>query len=161
MNILEDIKIKEGDIGLFEFQIKRGVIDENEIDDDDVQSLVNKLKNLCNDNKHKEACELLLPKLAFEFEPSDLDDEPDLFFADTDYIELECSRDNTSVKISYDDELMVSISVNFEIPLNAGISKTELKEYLPESGAWAVASASPGWLYAASDGDNVWFKGVK
>ena len=41
---MEDLKIKEGDIGLFEFQIKRGVVDENEIEDDDVQSLVNKLK---------------------------------------------------------------------------------------------------------------------
>ena len=114
---MEDLKIKEGDIGLFEFQIKRGVVDENEIEDEDVQSLVDKLKKLCSDN--------------------------------------------TSVKISYDDELMVTISVNFEIPLNADISTNKLEEYLPESGAWAVASASPGWIYAASDGDNVWFKGVK
>ena len=89
--------------------------------------------------------------------------QPEFFIksADTDYIELECSSDNTSVKISYDDELMVTISVNFEIPLNADISTNKLEEYLPESGAWAVASASPGWIYAASDGDNVWFKGVK
>ena len=50
---MENLKIKEGDIGLFEFQIKRGVVDENEIEDDDVQSLVDKLKNLCSDNKHK------------------------------------------------------------------------------------------------------------
>jgi len=57
--------------------------------------------------------------------------------------------------------LMVTVSVIFEIPLNADISTTKLEEYLPESGAWAVASASPGWIYAASDGDNVWFKGVK
>ena len=154
---MEDLKIKEGDIGLFEFQIKRGVVDGNEIDDDDVQSLVNKLKKLCNDNKHKEACELLLPNLSFEFDPSDLDDDPNQFFADTDYIKLECTNNNTSVKVSYNDELMVTISVNFEIPLNAGISTTELEEYLPESGAWTVASASPGWIYAASDGDNVWF----
>ena len=33
---MEDLKIKEGDIGLFEFQIKRGVVDENEIDDETV-----------------------------------------------------------------------------------------------------------------------------
>ena len=32
---MEDLKIKEGDIGLFEFQIKRGVVDENEIEDED------------------------------------------------------------------------------------------------------------------------------
>ena len=158
---MENLKIKEGDIGLFEFQIKRGVVDENEIDDDDVQSLVDKLKKLCSDDKHKEACELLIPNLSFEFDPSDLDDDPDRFFANTDYIEIECTIGNTSVKISYDDELMVTVSVIFEIPLNADISTNKLEEYLPESGAWAVASASPGWIYAASDGDNVWFKGVK
>ena len=62
---MEDFKIKEGDIGLFEFQIKRGVVDENEIEDEDVQSLVDKLKKLCRDNKHKDACELLLPNLSF------------------------------------------------------------------------------------------------
>ena len=40
---MEDFKIKEGDVGLFEFQIKRGVVDENEIEEEDVQSLVDKL----------------------------------------------------------------------------------------------------------------------
>ena len=40
---MENLKIKEGDIGLFEFQIKRGVVDENEIEEEDVQSLVDKL----------------------------------------------------------------------------------------------------------------------
>ena len=37
---MEDLKIKEGDIGLFEFQIKRGVVDENEIEE------LNKYKSL-------------------------------------------------------------------------------------------------------------------
>lgn len=158
---VDDFEIKEGDIGLFEFQIKRGLVDEDEIDDDDVQSLVDELKNLCDDGKHVEACKLLLPNLSFEFDPSQLDDDPDRFFADTDYVEFECSDGNTSVKISNDDGLVVTISVMFEIPLNSGISTTQLAEYLPESGAWSVASASPGWIYAASDGDNVWFTGVK
>ncbi len=78
-----------------------------------------------------------------------------------DYIEFECSSENTSIKIGYDDCLVVTISVQFEIPLNAGISTAELAEYLPDSGAWASASASPGWGYACSDGDNVWFLGIK
>ena len=78
-----------------------------------------------------------------------------------DYIEFECTSENTSVKIGYDDCLIVTISVQFEIPLNGGISTAELAEYLPDSGAWASASASPGWGYAGSDGDNVWFLGIK
>ena len=142
-------------------QIKRGLVDEDEIDDEDVQNLVDELKQLCENENYKEAANLLLSNLSFEFGPDELDDDPERFFASTDYIEFECSSENTSVKIGYDDCLVVTISVQFEIPLNAGISTAELVEYLPDSGAWASASASPGWGYAGSDGDNVWFLGIK
>ena len=157
----EDIETNEGDIGLFEFQIKRGCVDEDEIEDEDVQKLVDELKQLCDDENYEEAANLLLSNLSFEFGPDELDDDPERFFATTDYIEFECSSENTSVKVGYDDSLIVTISVQFEIPLNGGISTAELTEYLPESGAWASASASPGWGYSESDGDNVRFLGIK
>ena len=158
---VEDVETKDGDIGLFEFQIKRGLVDEDEIEDEDVQKLIDELKQLCEDENYEEAANLLLSNLSFEFGPDQLDDDPERFFANTDYIEFECSSENTSIKIGYDDCLVVTISVQFEIPLNAGISTAELAEYLPDSGAWASASASPGWGYAGSDGDNVWFLGIK
>ena len=158
---VDDVETNEGDIGLFEFQIKRGLVDEDQIEDEDVQNLVDELKQLCDDENYKEAANLLLSNLSFEFGPGDLDDDPEVFFANTEYIEFECSSENTSVKIGYDDCLIVTISVQFEIPLNGGISTAELAEYLPDSGAWASASASPGWGYAGSDGDNVWFLGIK
>lgn len=158
---LSDVETNEGDIGLFELQIKRGIVEEDGIDDEDVQTLVHKLKKLCEANSYEEAADLLLANLSFEFGPDELDDDPERFFASTDYIEFECSSENTSVKIGYDDCLVVTISVQFEVPLNAGISTAELAEYLPDSGAWASATASPGWGYAGSDGDNVWFLGIK
>lgn len=158
---VEDVETSDGDIGLFEFQIKRGLVDEDEIEDEDVEKLVDELKQLCEDENYEEAANLLLSNLSFEFGPGDLDDDPERFFATTDYIEFECSSENTSVKIGYDECLIVTISVQFEIPLNGGISTAELAEYLPDSGAWASASASPGWGYAGSDGDNVWFLGIK
>jgi len=158
---VDDVETNEGDIGLFEFQIKRGLVDEDEIDDEDVQNLVDELKQLCENEKYNEAASLLLSNLSFEFGPDELDDDPERFFASTDYIEFECSSKNTSVKIGYDDCLVVTISVQFEVPLNAKISTADLSEYLPDSGAWASASASPGWGYAGSDGDNVWFLGIK
>ncbi len=158
---IDDVETNEGDIGLFEFQIKRGLVDEDQIEDEDVQNLVDELKQLCDDENYEEATKLLLSNLSFEFGPGDLDDDPEVFFASTEYIEFECSSENTSVKIGYDDCLIVTISVQFEIPLNGGISTAELAEYLPDSGAWASASASPGWGYAGSDGDNVWFLGIK
>ena len=158
---VEDVETTDGDIGLFEFQIKRGLVDEDEIEDEDVQNLVDELKQLCEAENYEEAANLLLSNLSFEFGPDELDDDPERFFANTDYIEFECTSENTSVKIGYDDCLIVTISVQFEIPLNGGISTAELAEYLPDSGAWASASASPGWGYAGSDGDNVWFLGIK
>ena len=60
-----------------------------------------------------------------------------------------------------DDCLVVTISVQFEIPLSAGISTAEPAEYLPDSDALANASASPEWGYMGSDGDNAWFLGIK
>jgi hypothetical protein len=158
---VDDVETDEGDIGLFEFQIKRGLVDEDEIDDEDVQNLIDELKQLCEDENYEGAANLLLSNLSLEFGPDQLDDGPERFFANTDYIEFECTSENTSVKIGYDDCLVVTISVQFEIPLNAGISTLELAEYLPASGAWASASASPGWGYSGSDGDNVWFLGIK
>jgi len=158
---IENISTEAGAVGQFEFQIKRGLVDEDNIDDEELQELVDELKNLCDDGDNQAACELLLPNLSFEFDPSQLDDDPEQFFSDTNYIELECNDSNTSVKVGNDDGLTVTIAVKFEIPLNEGISTTELSEYLPESGAWSAASVSPGWGYAASDGDNVWFIGLK
>jgi len=158
---IEDVETNEGDIGLFEFQIKRGLVDEDEIEDEDVQKLVDELKQLCDDENYEEAAKLLLSNLSFEFGPDELDDDPERFFAKTDYIEFQCSSENTSVKVGYDESLIVTISVQFEIPLNGGISTAELAEYLPDSGAWAAASVSPGWGYSGSDGDNVWFVGIK
>ena len=158
---VEDSETAEGDIGLFEFQIKRGYVDEDEIDDEDVQNLAEELTQLCKGNKHEKAAELLLSNLSFEFGPDELDDDPERFFSSTDYIEFECSSENTSVKIGYDEGLVVTVTVQFEIPLNGDVSTGELVEYLPDSGAWAIANVSPGWGYTESDGENVWFLGIK
>lgn len=158
---VEGVETSEGDIGLFEFQIKRGLVNEDEIEDEDVQKLFDELKQLCETKNSEEASKLLLSNLAFEFGPDELDDDPERFFANTDYIEFECSNKNTSVRVGYDDCLIVTIVVQFEIPLKAGVSSAELSEYIPDSGAWASASASPGWAYSESDGDNVRFIGLK
>jgi len=158
---IEDIETQEGDIGLFEFQIKRGLVDEENLDDEEIADLVNELKELCENEEFEMAATLLLPKLSFEFGTDQLDDDPGEFFADLDYIEIECTEDNTSVKVGSDGDLVVTISVQFEIPLQAGISTQNLADYLPDSGAWAAASVSPGWGYSGSDGDNVWFVGIK
>ena len=160
---VEDIETQEGDIGIFEFQIKRGYVDEEAIEDDEVRELVSDLKSLCESEDFEAATKLLLPSLSFEFGPDELDDEPEKYFSDLDYIEFGSTNENTSVKVGVDGEgdLLVTITVQFEIALNAGISTSELEEYLPDSGAWAVASASPGWGYFESDGENVRFLGLK
>ena len=160
---VEDVEAQEGDIGLFEFQIKRGYVDEEAIEDDEVRELVSDLKSLCESEDFEAATKLLMQSLSFEFGPDELDDEPEKYFSDLDYIEFECTNENTSVKVGVDGEgdLLVTITVQFEIALNAGISTGELEAYLPDSGAWAAASASPGWGYYESDGENIRFLGLK
>ena len=151
------------DIGLFEFQIKRGYVDEDSIEDDELKELVTKLKALCAEEDFESASKLLMTSLSFEFGPDELDDDPEKYFSDLDYIEFECTDENTAIKVGIDDEgaLLVTITVKFEIALEAGISISELEDYLSESGAWAAASASPGWGYFESDGENVRFLGLK
>ena len=148
-------------IGLFSFQVKRGIVNEEEIDDEETGELIEQLKKLCAEGKHEEAVRILTPRLSFEFDPSQCDDDPDQYFADTDYFEFECTSENTHVRIGYDDYLVATIEVGFEIPLNEGVSTADLCEYIPECGAWAAASVTPGWYWSGSDGDNVWFLGLK
>ena len=159
----EDVETTEGDVGLFEFQIKRGYVDGDAIEEDEIQELATKLKDLCEAEDFEAASKLLMASLSFEFGPADLDDEPEKYFSDLDYIDFECSDENTSVKVGVDGDgdLLVTITVQFEIALNAGISTSDLQDYLPDSGAWAAASASPGWGYYESDGENVRFLGLK
>ena len=158
---IEETETEEGDSGLFEFEIKRGVVDADGIEDEDIKELYNELKSLCVSGEHEKAVNLLLPALSFEFGPDELDDDPSEYLADLDYIEFECSTENSSLKIGFDDELVVTVNVQFEIPLVEGISTTDLQEYIVDSGGWAAASVSPGWGYTESDGDNLRFLGVK
>ena len=158
---IEETETEEGDIGLFEFEIKRGVVDFDGIEDEDIRDLYNKLKSLCESGEHEKAVKLLLPVLSFEFGPDELDDDPSEYLADLDYIEFECSEENSNLKIGFDDELVITVNVQFEIPLVEGISTTDLQEYIVDSGGWAAASVSPGWGYTESDGDNLRFLGIK
>lgn len=99
------------------------------------------MKKLCEDENYDEVTKLLLSNLSFEFAPGDIDNVSERFFAVTDHIEFVCASDNTSLKFVYYDCLIVTISVQFEIPLNGEISNVELAEYLRDSVAWSSASS--------------------
>jgi hypothetical protein len=150
-------------VGLFEFALKRGRVDASDLDDDDIIELVNELKELCRADDYKGACESLLDwGLCFEFDLDSLDDEPERYFSSMDMIEVDCNESNTSVKIGLeDDDLILTLVVKFEAFVEDDISAEDFEEYLPDSGAWAAASASPGWSYSESDGENVYFVGFK
>jgi transposase-like protein len=152
---------RTGTVGLFEFQIKSGVVYEQEIEDDDLIELIKSLRQKIANKNYIEASKDLINASAFEFDPGQLEGGPERFFACTDLIEFPCSEENTSVKIGFDGGLTVTYSVLFELPLKHGVTLEEVKEYLPESGAWAAAHVSPGWSYMESDGDNVWLLGTK
>lgn len=148
---------QDGSIGLFEFQIKRGVVDVDGIDQDEheLHSLVSALVEACDAGDNETAANLLLQNLQFEFDPAQMDDDPEMYFADTSVIEFECTSDVCSVQVSSKGGLSVTISVTFEIPISAGISIGSLEDYIADGGAWAAGHVSPGWGYTGSDGDNL------
>ena len=66
-------------IGL-EFQIKRGFVDDSNIDDDETMDIIKNVKRLIKQNKNSEAVSYLLPKLNFEWTWSNGDGDPSDFF---------------------------------------------------------------------------------
>lgn len=159
--MVTNVKTQKGDIGVFEFQIKRGRVDEDTIEDPDVKDLLFEIIRLIEKNKHNKAVNLLMPKLDFEFPIGDLDYGQEDFFMHDRTIEFRCSKKNTYVRLGYDGELFVTIGVEFEIPLKEQIDIAALEEYIADSGAHAAAYVSPGWGYSSTEGDNVWLSGIR
>jgi hypothetical protein len=148
-------------IGL-EFQIKRGLVDENFIDDEDTIEIINNVKRLCIENNFEDAVNYLLPKLNFEWIWSNGDSDPNDYFLDPDDIAFDCNKDNCLLKVGVDDENLV-ITANVEFFLNAknGTNIDELKDWLNDNSMYACGYVGAGsWGYAQSDGDNIWVTSV-
>lgn len=154
-----DIKrnINPSNMMTLEFEIKRGVVDADSIEDDDVQSIFEECLNLCKNNKHQEAADLLYPIMSFEWSWSNCDGDAEDIFDETDDIFFECNKSNTSIRVGESDgDLIITASAKFEVAVKKGTSSDTVTEWLDENSAYACGYLSGGWGYSGSDGDNVW-----
>ena len=140
----------------FEFQIKRGVVNEDDFATDECGVLKECLQ-LCENGNHDRAVDLLMPKLRFEWDWSNCDGDIDEFIPDAESLDLECNPENCSLQVdAQDGHLVITATVVFDYETVNEINIQEFAEWLDENSAYACGFVSGGWGYDGSDGDNVW-----
>jgi hypothetical protein len=154
-----DLELSQGD-GMkkanLEFQIKRGVVDIESIEDEEVKATVQQCLKLCKAKKYEEAADLLHQTMSFEWSWSACDGDASDIFEDTEDIFFECSSKNSSLKVGEDNgDLVITAWAAFQVPVKDGISADEISEWLNDNSAYACGWLSGGWGYLGSDEDNV------
>jgi hypothetical protein len=145
-----------------EFQIKRGVVDIESIEDGDVKSKVEKCLKLCKAKKQSEAVDILLPLMSFEWSWGSCDGDAGDVFEGTDDIFFECNKKNTSLQVGESDgNLLITASAMFQAAVQDSMSADEITQWLDDNSAYACGWLSGGWGYSGSDGDNVIVTKVK
>jgi hypothetical protein len=145
-----------------EFKIKRGVVDMDSIEDDEVKATAEKCLKLCKAKKNSEAVDILLPLMSFEWSWGSCDGDASDVFEETDDIFFECNKKNTSLQVGETDgTLIITASAMFQVAVRDGVSADEITEWLDNNSAYACGWLSGGWGYSGSDGDNVIVTKVK
>lgn len=145
-----------------EFQIKRGVVDMDSIEEDDTKEIVEKCLKLCKAKKHEEAVELLLPLLSFEWIWGNCDGDPSDIFETVDDVAFDLSKKNSIVQVGESDgNLVITATVQFDAKIKKGVKEGEITEWLSDNSAYACGYVGAAWLYSESDGDNVWLTKLK
>ena len=72
--------------GQLEFQIKRGIVDTDGLDDD-IAEIISKSIKLCSQLDFEQASKLILDSISFEFDFLGMDSDPAEYFIDTGTIE--------------------------------------------------------------------------
>lgn len=140
----------------FEFQIKRGLVDTEDCEQETID-LIKQAKSLCESDQIEEACALILDSLDFEFDWEGLDSDASDIIEEPDVYSHECNESNTSVSVGVDgDDLIITATTQFTWNAVDGVGSDEIQEFLEENGGWAGGYLSGGWMWAGSDGDNIW-----
>lgn len=164
-NVCEERDVlPSGTDAVFEFQIKRGIVNEDQIlEDEDVEllELIRDLRRLCAEGRRMEAINLLRSKLVFEFDPSLISAKEGENVFEERPIVVQCTSDNCRVQLSTGKAITITISIEFSAVLKKEITTVNLIEFLEENYVAAACFASPGWTYGASDGDNIRLIGTR
>lgn len=143
-------------LATLEFQIKRGIIDNESLDKDN-ENIVKKCIELCKGKKFEEAINYILPSLNFEWIWSNCDGDPVEIFETNEDINFSCDEKNSVIKIGeMDSNLVLTATVRFEVTVKKGVTFDEVSEWLDSNSAYSCGYVGWGWTYMGSDGDNVW-----
>lgn len=152
-------KIDTAQKGKFEFQIKRGLVDHEGVEED-IRSTIDSCIALCKNKKNKKAVELIYTILSFEWIWDNCDGNPKDIFLDNQNVFFDLNTENSIVKLGVEsDTLLITATVYFELDIKSDIDTEEIKIWLDEESAYACGYIGGGWGYTGSDGDNIVFLG--
>jgi hypothetical protein len=144
-----------------EFQIKRGVINSDDLDEDG-QNIIIKCIELCNKKQNKKAIDLIFPLMSFEWTWNNCDGDTSEILEDSDDIFVECTKENTVIQLGADDgNLIITATVKFVVQVKDELTEEDLSSWLEDNSAYSCGYLSGGWSYSGSDGDNVWVIDLK
>jgi hypothetical protein len=136
-----------------EWSIKRAVINFDDIEDEEIKNVLGKIKALCRENKHEEALNML-PEIYFEFDGNSLDSDPSEYLNEANYsFELDKNSAKHLIQVGIqDDNLVLSITVVFEVDAVEEVDVDEFNEWLSDNGGWHAGNAAGLWSYSDDDG---------
>lgn len=141
----------------FEWSMKFGEINMDDVEDEEVLSALKKSLKLAKAKKFEDAVSAL-PAIDFEYSFSNLDLDASDYFAETEGISfrLESSNSNHTLQVGVSGgKLYLSVTVVFDIPVKDGVSLYELNEWLGNNGGYAAGFASGGWSYNGDEGGDM------
>ena len=149
-----ETKSTANNLSIFEWTMEGGQIDMDSVEEPQTQEALEKVKQLLSEGDYDNALKSM-PTLHFEFSGNNLDSDPSEFFTEDLELDFEIDLKNENHKISldiYDDQLLVTISVIFPLPLKAGVDTDEINEWLDDNGGYFAGVAYGGWGWGGDEG---------
>lgn len=138
-----------------EFYLKRGVVNLEDVDNPDDLSKLSESIDLASTNKHEEAV-LHLPQMFFEWIPSNGDGDPAEVFTNSNDFKIDLTPKNSTVRIgAQDGQLVLTISVKFEMELDHLMTEEDLSTWLDENSMYFCGYVGNGWTYYSDDGSSL------
>lgn len=152
-----DGSVNSGLTKSFEWSMKLGEINMDDVEDEEVLSALKKSLKLAKAKKFEDAVNAL-PPIDFEYSFSNLDSDASDYFAETEGISLGLDPSNPEHTIQVGvsgGKLNLSVTVVFDIPVKDGVDLDELNEWLGDNGGYAAGFASGGWSYNGDEGGHM------
>ena len=140
---------------ILEFYMKRGLVNIEDVDEQDVLECLKAAIKLSSAGEHEKAVNAL-PQLFFEWIPSNGDGDTSEVFSSSEDFKFDLDANNSSVRTGVQNgNLLLTISVKFEMDLIKSMAEEELSDWLNDNSIYFCGYAGNGWLYHSDDGCNL------